>query len=55
MIIVDGLEGNPMTYESGKGLKFVSRTLNAGDKFMIGDPYFGIDYNSTAYLFVIAT
>jgi hypothetical protein len=54
MIVADGFTGNPLTNSSTIN-NYVSRTLDASNKFEIGDPYYSIQFGTTAFLFVIAT
>ena len=55
MIIADGFSGNPYSYTNGTVLSYISKSLDPGSKFEVGDSFYGITYNNTAYLFVIAT
>ena len=54
MIVADGFTGSPLTNSSTIN-NYVSRTLDGSNKFEIGDPYYSIQFGTTAFIFVIAT
>jgi hypothetical protein len=56
MIVADGFSGNPLlNATSNVTYSYISKSLNANSKFMLGDPFYNVKFNTTAFLFVIAT